>query len=393
MRLSPALTDYTILAFSLCLGTLSTALASPLYSLYIPHWHITTTQIGYAFIAYMLGVVFTLLFFNHFTLKYGFKKIVIVGIILSIIGLIYSAQSNNIFDLSLARFIIGIASGFLSTATVVGLNCTYPFKNKINSAKISSIITVFGFALGPLIGGMLADHTQSPLTTPYYIIAIFSTIILFFCFFIRDTKHIAIKKINIKIWNYPKKTSNKSLFLLSSLSAFCCFAAFSLYAALAGTFLSNLPLQRSATLTGFSISIILLISVFTQLMSKKIPELLSLKMGLNFITLGCFLLLISLTTHNAIWLVSSILCIGIGHGWALAPAYYFVGAITREDNPSLFSTFLLIGYQGTIWPVLITSYLIDKIGSTYALIIFSLFILALTSLMTFLAKNELVKSK
>ncbi|TCB77254.1 MFS transporter [Acinetobacter sp. ANC 4173] len=392
MRPSLALVDYVILAISLCLGTLSTALASPLYSLYILDWHITTTQIGYAFIAYMFGVVFTLMFFNHLTLKYGFKKIVISGLVLIVLGLIYSALAQNIVELSLARFMLGVASGFINTATIVGLNLNYPFQNKMNSAKISSIITVFGFALGPIIGGIIADNTQFPLKTPYYIISLASTITLIFCFFIREKNNLETNNISLKYWNYPKIKSNKNLFLVSSLSAFCCFSIFSLYAALAGTFLSNLSLEKNATFTGLSISIILLISAITQLSSKKMQEFFSLKFGLKLITIGCFLLILSLVTHNIKYLTCSILFIGIGHGLALAPSYYFIEKIVNHETSSIFSTFLLISYQGTIWPILITSYLFDKIGNIYALTIFSLFILAIVIFLLHLIKKTGLKA-
>lgn len=48
--------------------------------------------------------------------------------------------------------------------------------------------------------------------------------------------------------------------------------------------------------------------------------------------------------------------------------------MTQKEPPAIFSTFLLLGYQGTIWPVLLSSVLIDHFGIMLSLAVFSLLI-------------------
>lgn len=374
LQVSPRV-EYFILSLALCLGVLSTALASPLYPIYVEHWQISTTEIGYAFVAYMIGVVFTLLFFNQATSLYGFKKVMCVGLAIGIAALLYSALASNIYHLCASRFFIGISSGLLSTSTVIGLSLKYPFSNPAMAGKITSIITVFGFSLGPLIGGIIADHTTLPLAMPYYIIAAISLMVFISCVVIRYTHQAPEKIEHHQVWNIPKYTNNRLLFFPCAIAALCGFAVFSLYAALSGTFLASLPITQSATLTGLSISIILLISTFTQFFLKGIAEAKSLILGLSALLLGCVLLIISQIVHHSFLLMGSVLVIGLGHGLTLNPAYYFVSNMTQKENPAVFSTFLLIAYQGTIWPVLISSQLIDHFGIPIALSTFSLIIL------------------
>ena len=371
MRPAPTFVEYIILCFCLCLGVLSTALASPLYAIYANVWHITTSQIGYAFIAYMFGVVFSLLFFNSSTSKYGFKKVVIIGLIICISSLMYSAIAPNVWHLCIARFFIGISSGLLCTSTMVGLALKFPFKNKASAGKFSSVITVFGFGLGPLVGGVLADHSSSPLTTPYWIIAGLSFFILCLTPFIQY-RHVAPQQLpKTQVWNPPKNPIFKQIFYPCAITACCAFAIFSLYAALAGTFIAELPLTPSATLTGVSISIILFISTLTQFALKGLDETKSLIIGILCILLGCVFLVLAQYTFSIIWLFVSILMIGLGHGLALNPAYYFLGIMSQKENPAIFSSFLLIGYQGTIWPILLSSIIIDHFGVMASLLTFS----------------------
>lgn len=367
--------EYFILSLALCLGVLSTALASPLYPLYAQFWHISTVEVGYAFVAYMIGVVFSLLFFNQLTSLYGFKKIVCIGLSVCIVALLYSAIAPNIYHLCSARFLIGISSGLLSTSTVIGLSIKYPFSNPALAGKVTSLLTVFGFSLGPLIGGIIADQSTTPLSSPYYIVMIFAVITLALCFLIRYQHQHPNTPKKSKIWNIPTNKINKSIFFPCSLAALCGFAVFSLYAALSGKFLATLPIQQSATLTGISISIILFISAFTQFFFKSMNESKSLTLGLVLLLAGCCLLISSQVFEYFVLLAFSILVIGLGHGLTLNPAYFLITRMTKSEDPAVFSTFLLIAYQGTIWPVLLSSSLIDHFGIATALTFFSLIIL------------------
>lgn len=374
--MQPAATyrEYIILCLCLCLGSLSTALASPLYPIYMQAWHISNAQIGYAFIAYMFGVVFSLLFLNGLTAKQGYKRIVITGLIISIASMLYSAFAPNIWHLCSARFLIGISSGLLTTATVIGLNQKYPFANKQHAGKASSMLTVFGFGLGPLLGGLIADHSAAPLHTPYLVIAAVSLAVLCACPLIQYA-HQPVHKSKASLWNTPSSLFNKTIFYPCALTAIGCFGIFSLYAALAGTFLSHLPLPKSATLTGLSISVILFISTLTQLSAKSLKESTSLSIGLALSALGCISLMMAQYTQQTFWLMFSILSVGIGHGLSLSPCYSLVGRISQKENPAIFSTFLLLGYQGAIWPVLLSSILIDHFGIMVSLMVFSALIM------------------
>ena len=376
MQDSPSLTEYLILALCLCLGAISTALASPLYAIYVSQWQITTSEIGYAFIAYMFGVVFTLLFLNGWIGRYGYKCTVIRGLVASILGLVFSAFAADIWQLCAARFLIGISSGLLCTATVIGLAHKYPFAKRSQAGKLSSLITVLGFGLGPILGGLMADQLLEPLITPYLVIAALSTLVLIACCFIQAPKP-SKTTTKISLWSTPQHRNDRRLFWVCSVMAACCFAAFSLYAALAGTFLKELPLQSSATLTGGAISLILLVSFLTQLSSKLLHEMTCLKLGGLCLVLGCLSLFLAQWTHQLIFLASSVLFMGIGHGYSLNPAYFFIGKLVEKQHSGVLSSFLLIGYQGTIWPILLSSIIIDYFNVLTSVAVFGILIFIL----------------
>lgn len=359
--------QYSIICLALCLAALSTALASPLYAIYEKEWGISTSQVGYIFIAYMLGVVFSLLFLNRLNAIYHYKHVILVSLALTILGLVFSALASSVWLLGASRFVIGIASGLITTAAMVGLKDQYPFRNKAVSEKLTSMITVLGFGLGPLLGGIFADHTARPLADPYWIIIIFATLIFISVFWIKprfefEKKYCLSSLFKVQGLVLPQMASRR-IFWICSVTALCGFGAFSLYAALAGTFIHELPIQSSATLTGLSISIILFVSVLSQLLCKSFKEIHVLYAGLAALLLGTLSLVIA-EVHHVVWfLLFSILLTGMGHGFSLSAAYYYIGKmIDRENNPLIFSSYLLIAYQGTIWPVICSSYLIEYAG-------------------------------
>src|SRR5690606_2777379 len=105
-------------------------------------------------------------------------------------------------------------------------------------------------------------------------------------------------------------------------------------------------------------------------------ELHSMKISLLMLSLACAMLFIAQAAHSNIGLALSVLLIGMGHGLGVSPAYYFATKISvQEGKSSIFSSFLLIGYQGTIWPVLLCSVLIDHFGMLTAIASFSSLIL------------------
>jgi len=158
---------FLMVSLALCMGTIGTALASPLYPIYQQLWGLLPSHITYIFVAYMFGCLATLLFLGRTSNSIGFLRTLQIGLGFIVLGLTLSVFAENALWLSIGRFIIGIASGLISTSAMLGLVYTIPEQHKQNAPQFSSIITVIGFGLGPFIGGLIAQFSTAPLITPY----------------------------------------------------------------------------------------------------------------------------------------------------------------------------------------------------------------------------------
>lgn len=370
---------FITVSIALCIGTIGTALASPLYPIYQQLWHLLPSDITTIFVAYMFGCMTTLLFLGRTSNSIGYIRTLQIGLFFAIIGLILSIFAFNIWMLGIGRFIIGIASGLISTSAMLGLIYTIPESHKQNAAQLSSIITVIGFGLGPFIGGSIAEFSNAPLVAPYVPIIGLAAISLVSLFWIQ-AKPSERQPFSMRPHLQTPDLKHKPIFYVASLSAFCGFAGFSIFASLAPSFIRDLIPWHGPMVSGITISSILIISAFAQTFARKMHMSTAVNSGL-IILLSSLILLALCMLFNVAWLFFiSVLLIGIGHGLSLIGAFSIIQHITHADNrAAVVSTYLFIAYIGTILPILVAGFLSDHFGFTIGILVFCVGIDALCS--------------
>ena len=353
---------FFMVSLALCIGTIGTALASPLYPIYQQLWHLLPSHITYIFVAYMFGCMTTLLFLGRTSNSFGFIRTLQIGLFFAIIGLILSVFASNAYTLGFARFIIGIASGLISTSAMLGLIYTIPDSHKQHAAQLSSIITVIGFGLGPLIGGAIAQFSEQPLVTPYLPITMAAIVSLLGLF---RLKSLSFEKQPFKIAPHLElpETQFKALFYIASFTAFCAFGSFSLFGSLAPSFIKQAIPWHGPLVSGATIASILLISAIVQFIAKSMNMYKALNMGLIFLLLSYLILSICMTLHLSFLFFVSVIFLGMGHGLSLFGAFALVHHMTHPDNrAAVVSTYLFIAYFGTIVPIVFAGFLSDHFG-------------------------------
>lgn len=353
---------FIMVSLALIMGTIGTALASPLYPIYQNVWNLIPSQITYIFVAYMFGCLATLLFLGRTSNSFGFLRTLQIGICFVILGLGLSIIAPNALSLSLARFIIGIASGLISTSAMLGLFSTIPDSHKNSAAQFSSIITVIGFGLGPITGGVIAQYSKTPLITPYIPIIVGAIICLIGLLNIK-VPHIKPQPFSLAPHLQLPKPQFKLLFYISGFTAFSAFASFSLFASLAPSFVKDAIPWHGPLVSGIAISSILLVSAIVQFFAKSIPSKTCVKAGLVTFILSFILLALCMTMHwSALFFISDIL-VGVGHGLSLIGAFSFIHIMTDLNNrAAIMSTYLFVGYLGTIIPIVGVGFIADYLG-------------------------------
>ncbi|NNH34193.1 MFS transporter [Acinetobacter sp. NIPH 2377] len=361
-----------MVSLALCIGTIGTALASPLYPIYQQLWHLLPSHITYIFVAYMFGCLATLLFLGRSSNSFGFRRTLQIGIVFVIFGLALSSIASNALWLALGRFIIGIASGLISTSAMLGLITTIPDSHKQNAPQLSSIITVIGFGLGPFIGGLIAQFSNQPLVTPYLPI-IAAAILCFFGLFLVKAPQFKVQPFSIAPRLEIPAAQHHSLFFIAGLTAFSAFGAFSLFASLSPSFVKDLIPWHGPLVSGSAIASILLVSAVVQFSAKSLLPAKSLILGLITLVVSFVLLGLCMSMQWSILFFISDILVGVGHGLGLLGAFGLIHQMTTTDNrAAVMSTYLFIGYLGTIVPIIAVGYLADHFGLTTGVLGFCL---------------------
>ena len=361
-----------MVSLALCIGTIGTALASPLYPIYQQLWHLLPSHITYIFVAYMFGCLATLLFLGRSSNSFGFLRTLQIGIVFVILGLALSSIASNALWLALGRFIIGIASGLISTSAMLGLITTIPDSHKQNAPQLSSIITVIGFGLGPFIGGLIAQFSNQPLVTPYLPI-IAAAILCFFGLFLVKAPQFKVQPFSIAPRLEIPAAQHHSLFFIAGLTAFSAFGAFSLFASLSPSFVKDLIPWHGPLVSGSAIASILLVSAVVQFSAKSLLPAKSLILGLITLVVSFVLLGLCMSMQWSILFFISDILVGVGHGLGLLGAFGLIHQMTTPDNrAAVMSTYLFIGYLGTIVPIIAVGYLADHFGLTTGVLGFCL---------------------
>ncbi|WOE33161.1 MULTISPECIES: MFS transporter [unclassified Acinetobacter] len=359
-----------MVSLALIMGTIGTALASPLYPIYQTLWHLLPSQITYIFVAYMFGCLATLLFLGRASNSFGFLKVLQIGICFAILGLSLSAFAPNMISLAFARFIIGIASGLINTSAMLGLVLTIPDAYKKNAAQFSSIITVIGFGLGPLIGGLIAQFFPKPLITPYLPIILGAIVCLFGLFNIR-VPQTQSESFSVAPHLELPQSLFKPLFYIAGFTAFSAFASFSLFASLAPSFVKDAIPWHGPLVSGIAISSILLVSAIIQFFAKNLLPKTCIQIGLSSLILSYVLLALCMTQQWGFLFFISDILIGVGHGLGLMGAFSLIHLMTNLKNrAAVMSTYLFIGYLGTIIPIIGVGFLADYFGFITAILTF-----------------------
>lgn len=369
---------FAMVSLALIMGTIGTALASPLYPIYQQIWHLSPSQITYIFVAYMFGCLGTLLFLGRTSNTIGFLRTLQIGLVFISIGLVISVFAENALILSVGRFIIGIASGLMTTSAMLGMMQTIPESHKQLAPQLVSILTAIGFGLGPFVGGVIAQFSQTPLVTPYLPI-ILGAVLCFVGLFWLKTPAFERQPFSIAPKLLRPEPQYHAVFMIVGLTAFNVFAAFSLFASLSPSFVQDILPWHGPLVSGTAITCILLISAVVQFFAKAVPAKKCLNIGLMIMLVSLVSLALCMILKASILFFASDILFGIGHGFALMGAFGVIHAITTLQNrAAVMSTYLFIGYLGTIVPIIAVGYLADHFGLGVAVISFCVAISALS---------------
>lgn len=364
----------------MCVGVMGTALASPLYPLYQQAWSLQPSHITIIFVAYMVAALASLLLLARLNDRYGFLPVLRAGLAIVTFGVLISACAWDVPSLIVGRVVIGVASGLITTSASLGLTQMGNKGDMQRASATTSLMIAFGFGLGPVVGGLVAQWAPAPLVTAYVPSLLLGAVAIWALWKMTLPAHLQTPAaretapLRLREW-LPKVTLPEPRFArhfaIGSMGAFCAFGIFSLYASLAPSFMDRMVPWHGPAVSGLSIGVILFLSAASQYLARPVHPKTAMVAGFVALVLSNLLLLINNFVGSGLLFVLSVLTTALSHGLCNLAGMMLVNKISTPANRAgLISTYLMIGYCGTIVPILGVGWLSDHIGLARALVVF-----------------------
>lgn len=382
LKVSP----FVWVSFAMIVGVMGTALISPLYALYKETWQLQASDVSLIYVIYMGGALGSLLFLGRLPDRAGFRKVMQGGLVLALLGTLISMCAWSMTSLIVGRVFVGIASSMLTTSATLGLSLLSRPGQMQRVAMVTGFLMALGFGLGPLVGGIMGQWVPYPLVTTYIPTLVLGALGMYALTRLELPESAQPQHTQPLRWAdvLPKLTwpqsSDSLAFVLTSALPFLAFGVFGLYASMSPLFLDKLVPWHGPFVSGTAIAVILLASACVQIMAGRLPTHWCGAGGLIGLALSNGLLMTNLWAGSAILFALGVALTAVGHGMSMLAGMSMINRIAQPGNRSgLLSTYLVIGYIGSMVPMMAIGWIADHWGMNVAVSTFCVFVMLLAS--------------
>lgn len=351
-------TGYTLLI--LLTGT---NLPTPLYRSYATKFDFSPFVVTSIFAVYVAVLIPSLLVAGPLSDAVGRRRVLLPALVLAGLGSLGFALATGTGWLFAARILQGLAVGAASGALTAALSELEPSGNHRKAALVTTVASVGGLGLGPVLAGLLAEYATAPDVVPFVV-----EIVLLIPAAVTVMRMPSTQQRTR--WRPRRPTippTMRAVFVTSGTANFLAFAVIGLFLTLIPTYVATLANSTNLLLGGGTAALMLACSTTVQILTYGRPPRRLLLVGLSVLALGLGLLvLVGSAPSLALLLVATALA-GIGHGLV------FLGGLTTVNHAApdagraeVLSSFYVIVYTGVGLPVLGVGILATTVSLTTA---------------------------
>lgn len=336
-------------AYALLILLTGTNLPTPLYRSYEASFGFSPFVLTLVFAVYVAALIPSLLVAGPLSDVIGRRRVLLPALVLAALGALGFALASSTGWLFAARILQGLSVGAASGALTAALSELEPTGNRRRAAVITTVASVGGLGLGPVLAGLIAEYAPAPTVAPFVV-----EIVLLIPAAIAVAQLPATRQT--ARWR-PRRpqipAAMRTVFMTSGSANFLAFAVIGLFLALIPTYTATLTGSTNLLLGGGTSALMLATSVVVQLLSYGRPPRRLQLAGLPILAVGLGLVVLVGATGSLALLLTATVIAGVGHGLV------FLGGLTAVNSnaPStkhaeVVSSFYVIVYAGVGLPVL-----------------------------------------
>ncbi|HEY0471620.1 MAG TPA: MFS transporter [Kribbella sp.] len=357
---------------------------TPLYAIYQRRDGFPTFMITVIFATYAVGVMASLYLAGHVSDWFGRRRVALLAVLAEGVSAAIFLLWQAVPGLLVARFISGIGVGVLTATATAHLSelrqISRPEEDGGRSSLISSMVNLGGLALGPLVGGILAQYVSAPLDRPYQVFLVLLLLSAIGIALVPETVERREERPAYRPQRVALPTAAKPLFFATAAGAFAAFGILGLFTSLAPTFLAGTLHQTSRLLAGAVTFAVFVAGALSQALFVRLTRHHQLRLGLALMSVGLVGIAVGGLVPNLLLFVLGGAVAGAGVGLvfrgAVATAASLADAGSRGE---VLAALFLVAYAGLAIPVLAVGVGIALLPAQLALLIFSAIILVMVN--------------
>jgi MFS family permease len=374
-------TGFWLVAFAFFCLTAFTTIPSPLYGLYQQRDNLSPSVLTIVYASYGIGVVASLFLAGHLSDWYGRRIVLVPAVALCAVSAVILLASASLAGLLVARILNGVALGAaVATATAYILEldaAARPGRSSRRGIVVGTVANLGGLGFGALISGLIAQYGSDPLVVPYVVLLAALVLGTVGVLLSPETRQRAIAIPRYQPQRITVPPESRARYYAACAGILVNFAAFGLFAGLAGTVLSVSLRRESLALAGATVFMPFAVNIVVQLTAGSWPSKRLVTLGLVGITIGLAVMVV------AIWLPSPSLALflaggaitGAGGGGVFRGTLTVVTEISHpEDRAGALAGFFLAGYIGLTLPVVCLGVALQHFSVRATLLAFAVFV-------------------
>lgn len=364
---------FVTVAYALTVLMVGTNIPTPLYPVYARTFGFSPLVVTLIFATYAAVLMPSLLVFGPLSDVVGRRRLLLFAVAVSAVGVVVFAFAASTASLFLARVIQGLGVGAAQGVAAAALADAEPDGNGLRAALVASIATAGGTALGPLLGGTLAQYAPLPTRLAYGV-----EMLLLLMAFIGVFLWLPRGALRGGRWRLTRPSVPHAIgraFAIAGITAFLAWAVAGLFLALMPGYVIQLTRVSNLALTGGIVALMLGCSAAAQLSVRRIGPARAQIAGLALLLVSLAGIVAAARTASVSVIFCATVIAGVGMGLAFAGALAAAGAMApTQQRGELLSAFFVFCYAGVSLPVIGLGFMARMMGLVPAVAAFAVVI-------------------
>jgi MFS family permease len=333
-----------------------TNLPTPLYRGYEAKFSFSPLMVTLIFAAYVATLIPSLLVAGPLSDAVGRRRVLLPAVGLAALGALAFALAQGTAWLFAARVLQGLSLGAASGPLTAALSELEPTGDRRRAALASTVASMGGLGVGPLVAGALAQYAPAPRVLPFVV----ELVLLVPCAITVATLPAAggTKRWRPRRPDIPAAT--RGVFATVGTATFLAFTVIGLFLTLVPTYVARLTGSGNLLLAGAAVALLLACSALAQWAGYGRPARTLTITGLPLLATG--LVLLAVAGSLPLLLLATVLA-GVGQGFTFLGGLTAVNEAAPADrHAEVISTFYVILYSGVGFPVIGVGFLATVAG-------------------------------